>query len=151
MIENESHYRLRPWLLALRTAGFGSLALLAVACGNNNGEATEPTTAVTAVSPSTSGQAARLVFDDLGVGSAYIYVYPGIGEDAADSVPAGQFPSGESVEATCQTNGRSVAELDVTPPVHSNVWYGFELNGTTVYATDVYAVDSPDLQALPEC
>ena len=117
----------------------GAAALALAACGS--------TAAQTPLE-----QPKTVTFNDLGGGSAYIQVYPGVGITEADQTANGTFSDGQSVVADCVTTGRIISsnpELGEIPR-ESNQWVRIEgAPGKTQYATETY-LDQP-VPLLPVC
>jgi hypothetical protein len=95
----------------------------------------------------------QLVFDDLGGGSSIIRVYPGPNADPDND--NGTYPSGESVDALCDTEGRLVRSDPSVgeEPRQSDEWIKIDgTPGETQFATAVYAHNPNQLvMRLPDC
>ena len=96
-------------------------------------------------------------FDNLGStvpGGSTVFVYPGVGDSAADRKPDGQYTVGQEVPALCVTTGRRVASDPRyhETPKSSDLWVRVgDPAGPVQYATLTYGELEPADASRPSC
>lgn len=162
-----NHRNLRPRALAL----LSSSALFLAGCVNANKPQTvtrtvgeQPTSAAQG-SSNGSGQPVKFMFDSLGSqlskgGSSIIRVYRGVKNvpvDKGNEGTTGTYASGQTAEADCKIEGRSVSSVpsEGEVPRTSHEWLHISSaeSSTPMYATEVYTdpAETSHLSNLPNC
>lgn len=112
---------------SLAAIGAGVLAGLTLANSSAEEEPTVETKTVT--------------FDDLGVGSNVIMVYPGVASTEADKQPNGTYFDGQTATADCRIDGRTVpqpGEGVALSVEERSTWVHLRRAGVTSFAVTAY-------------
>jgi hypothetical protein len=132
-----------------RVVAFGlALALGATGCGGKNTDESGSSSNTKNNPKVHVDNNVSLTFDDLGGRSSIIQVYAGPGEEPSDKEPTGTFNDGDTVNALCKTEGRTVHSDPSTGEVErtSDQWIRIEGSpGKEQYATAVYVEESQKL------
>lgn len=148
----------------IRTGLLVLVGLGAVACGASNKNGGAYVAPTVRAQPGVPGRhELTLTFDSLNPTndpniSNVIRVYPGVGDDPADKQYSGRYFSGQTAQASCQTEGRDVAsQPGESPQQESDVWFKIDTSETKEpdviqYASAVYVQNYVQLEAqLPHC
>lgn len=142
-------------LATLALTGCGDAKSDLPSAPSSSASATATSSAPAATTTSAPARGPMLEFNDLGGGSPYIQVYPGVSDSATDRVHNAVYPDGTQRPIECHLLGRLIVS-DSSPEVgeearQSRDWYLLKGPDPKQYATATYGDVVPAGAAVQEC